>query len=144
MTTAAKTSFGTKIYKGGTGTPKTGGTLVEEVNSIELPEEVADAIEAVSHDATTAESIPGGLTDPGEVSFTLLYSGDTGQTAVRTALGAAASQWYINLAGGSSQKQLDFMAIVTSFKLGTAARGNAITATCKLRVTGAITFNTQS
>lgn len=143
MTTGAKTAHGTLIYRGGSSTPKTGGQVIEEVFNIELPEEVAEAIDASSHDVTTKEFIPGGLTDSGEVVVEMYYKAGTGQELMRGDRGGAATGYYINLAGGGTQKQLDFSALVTNFKLS-AGRGEAITARATLKITAAITFTAQS
>jgi len=146
MGTGAKTAFGTKIYVGGTGTPKTGGTLVEEVNNITLPEQVAEAIKTTSHDSTAGEYIPPGIAESGDVTIEMLYKAATGQELVRGDLNVDATQYYINLAGGSGQKQLDFLAFATNWNWGgaDAQSPDAIKVTATLKISGGIALNTQS
>ena len=146
MGTGAKTAFGTKIYVGGTGTPKTGGALVEEVTTITLPEQVAEAINATSHDSAAGEYIPPGIVLNGQVTAEMLYKAATGQELVRANLNVAATQYYINLAGGQNQKQLDFLAFCTNWAWGAAdAQGpDAIKATATIQISGGITLNTQA
>src|ERR1035437_977441 len=141
MTTAATKAFGTKLYIGGSATPKTGGTVVEEVFSLELPEALAKSVEVTSHDSTKGEHI-NSYVDEGEVTAQFRYSGATEQEVLRGLLGGVATQMYINLAGGTGKKQLDFMGLVQSFKL-TAPMDGAIEATSKIKITGVVTFNTQ-
>lgn len=142
MTTSARSGHGTLIYEGGTGTPKTGGTLIEEVTDIDLPDEVDETIEATSHDSTADEYIPSGCPNSGEVTVTGNWTGATGQAAMKADKGGAATQYYINLPGGSDQKQLDFMLLVNSFKI-TSDRKGVLQFTAKGRITGAITWTAQ-
>ena len=141
MTTSAIKGFGTKLYRGGSGTPKTGGTLVEEVFSFDLPEALAHMTEVTSHDSAKGEHIAT-YVDEGEVTIQMYYSAATGQELVRADLGGAATAYYINLAGATS-KQLDFSAIVSSFKPDAPMDGPT-QATAKMKITGAVTFTAQS
>lgn len=141
MATAATKAFGTKLYIGGSGTPTTGGTVLEEVSALDLPEALAKVVEVTSHDSTKAEFV-NSYVDEGEVGVTMLYSAATEQEAYRALVGGAATQMYINLAGGTGKKQLSFSGLVTSFKLGAELAG-AIQATSKIKITGPVTFNTQ-
>lgn len=147
MTTSAKTTYATKLYRGGSGSPKTGGTAIEEVQDLGLPEEVSEAINATSHDSSgVAEYIPSELIDGGEVTGTLLYSAATGQVALYGDLGGAAQGYYINFPGGSGKKQLDFSACVTRWKWGDAPAQtpDALKAEFTMKITGAVTVGTQS
>lgn len=143
MTTAAVAAHGTKIYRGGTGTPKTGGQVIEECHVVEPGEQTAPEIDATSHDSTSTEAILCSCVDNGEVNLEMHYDAGTGQELLRGDLGGSAQTWYINLAGGSGQKQLEFSGLVKQFKL-TAGRTDGIGATATIRVTGGVTWNTQS
>lgn len=143
MTTSARSGHGTLIYRGGSGTPKTGGTLIEEVTDIELPDEVDESIDATGHSSTADEYIPSECPNSGEVTVTGNYTHATGQEAMRGDNGGAATGYYVNLPGGADQKQLDFSLLVYSFKLVPNRKG-ALQFTAKGRITGGITWNTQS
>lgn len=142
MPTLASKGFGTKLYLGGAGTPLTAGTVLEEVFSIDLPDAVSKTAEATSHDSTKAEFI-NTYVDEGEITIQMRYSAATEQEVYRALLGGVATQMYINLAGGATKKQLGFLGLVTSFKLGAPLDG-AVEATSKVKITGPVTWNTQS
>lgn len=141
MTTAAKKAFGTKLYIGGSGTPNTGGTLIEEVTSIEPGEEAAKEVEVTSHDSTAAEYIASYI-DSGSVAIEGNYTAAAGQVLLKANLGAAASNYYVNLAGGTGQKQLSFSAFCSKWQVQAALDGG-IKYRATLRTTGAVTYNTQ-
>jgi hypothetical protein len=142
MTIAAK-AFGTKLYKGGsTANPSTGGTAIEKVFSMTMPSQEYAEIDVTSHDSAAAEYIAG-LLNNGTVEAQLHYTGETGQAALRAALGGDAAPYYINYAGGSGKPQLYFNAIPMAWKWGEAGKDNAIDATVTLRISGAVTVNTQ-
>ena len=143
MTTSATKAFGSKLYRGGSGTPKTSGTEIEEIFSIDPPEALCEMLEATSHDSTKGEHI-NSYVDEGDISIEMNYTAATGQEALRGDLGGDATGYYINLAGGSGYKQLDFSACVHSFKLGSLGIKDKITATAKLKITGAVTWTNQS
>jgi len=141
---SAKKAQGTKVYLGTSSTtyPKTGGTAIAEVQSITLPNQQVAAIDATSHDSTAAEVIAG-LPDNGEVSMEMLYVGSAGQAALRTNVGNT-QHFYINLAGGTNQPQIEFIALNQSWNWGSASgTGNeALKATATLRISGAVTVST--
>jgi len=141
MATAMRAAKGTLLYKGGTGTPKTGGTLIEEVAEIECPNQEAADIEATSHDSTAEEFINGIMAN-GTVTATVHYTGATGQAALNTALGGAAAQYYINLPGATSP-QLDFMGLCKSRQWLTPLKGG-LDAKYTIKVTGALSVTAQS
>jgi hypothetical protein len=141
MTTTATKGFGTKLYIGGTGTPLTSGTVVEQISNLDLPEALAKMAEVTSHDSTKAEHIAT-YVDEGEIGVEMLYSAATEQEVYRALVGGAATQMYINLAGGTGKKQLGFLGIVQSFKLGTPLDG-AVSASSKIKITGPVTWGTQ-
>lgn len=143
MTTSATKGFGTKLYIGGTATAtSSSGTLVEEVFSLDLPEALSKTAEVTSHDSTKGEHI-NTYVDEGEITAQMRYSGATEQEVLRGLLGGAATNMYINLAGGTGKKQLDFVGLVTGFKLSAPLDG-AIDATAKIKITGPVSFGTQS
>jgi len=143
MPSSAKSAFGTKLYRGGSGTPKTGGTLIEELTSIDPPEASDVDVDATSQDsASVSEDINSGCVDGGEITIEGNYTAAAGQELLRGDAGGAAQGYYINLAGGSGQKQLDFSANVKNFKLNLALR-DAIRFSAKLRITGAVTWTNQ-
>lgn len=145
MTTSAKSAFGTKLYRGGSGTPKTGGQLIEEVDSLGPPEGTDEVIPATSHDSTKTEAILAGCVDEGEITIEGFYVAGTGQELMRgTDLGGAAQGYYINLAGGSGQKQLDFSAVVHTFGVLTPDLKGAIRFRAVMKITGAVTWTNQS
>jgi hypothetical protein len=144
MTTAAKTAFGSKLYRGSSGTPRTGGQLIEEVTNLTLPDQVDPQFDATSHDSSADEFVNVGCLNNGNISVEMNYKAATGQELMRgTDLGGAATGYYVNLAGGSGQAQLYFSAAVKSFKLGAELKG-AIKATAVLTITGPVTWTTQS
>jgi len=143
MTTAATKAFGTKLYRGSSGTPRTGGQLIEELSNIDLPEAASKVAEVTSHDSTKGEHI-NTYVDEGEISIEGNYVAGTGQELLRgTDLGGAAVGYYVNLAGGSGAVQIYFSALVTSFKLAAPMDGQH-KFTAKLKITGAVTWTTQS
>ena len=142
MTTAAKSAHATQVQYGDGGSPELFTTLAEVVK-IEPPEQTATEIDATSHDSTSTEAILCSCVDNGEVNLEMHYDAGTGQELLRGDLGGSAQTWYINLAGGSGQKQLEFSGLVKQFKL-TAGRTDGIGATATIRVTGGVTWNTQS
>jgi len=142
MTTAAKSAFGTKLYRGGAGTPKTGGQLIEECDVVEPPESTDAEIKVTSHDSTDQEYILQGCVDAGEMNVSMNYKAGTGQELLRGDLGGAAQGYYINLPGGAGQKQLDFLALVKRFKLGSPIDGK-VAAEITMRITGPVTWTNQ-
>ena len=94
MTTGAKTAHGTQVQYGDAATPETFLT-VAEVIEIDPAEESAEPLDATSHDTTAKEFIPGGLTDSGEIAFTVNLTGGATQTAVHAKLGTAAANWQV-------------------------------------------------
>lgn len=143
MTTSATKGFGTKLYIGGTATAtSSSGTLVEEIFSLDLPEGLSKTAEVTSHDSTKAEHI-NTYVDEGEITAQGRYSAATEQEVLRGLVGGAATNMYINMAGGSGKKQLDFVGLVTSFKLSAPMDG-PIDFSAKIKVTGSVLFGTQS
>ena len=143
MTTSAQFAHGTKLYRGGTGTPKTGGQLIEECHVVEPPEQTATEIDATSHDSSSTEAILSSCVDNGEVNLEFHWTAATGQELLRGDLGGSATTYYINYAGGSGQKQLEFSGLCKSFKTS-AGRTDGLGGTATLRITGDVTWNTQS
>lgn len=145
MTTQAKTTFKTKAYYGGAGSPVTGGTLISEVVNHSLPEEVSEAINATSHDSGAAEYIPSELVDGGQVTLEMNYIGSASQLALRGYLGGTAHDFYINLPEAAGAPQLAFSALVTNWAWGEApAESPAVRrATATLKISGGVTLNTQ-
>ena len=143
MATSAVAAHGTKIYIGETGTPRTGGQVIEEVHNLDPPEQAAPEIDATSHDSVANEYILSSCEDSGEITLEMHYVAGTGQEQLRALLAGAATGFYINAAGGSGQAQLYFEALLKSFKLGSDRTGD-LQATAVLRVTDAITWTTQS
>ncbi|MFH1732452.1 MAG: hypothetical protein ABIF82_12495 [Planctomycetota bacterium] len=111
MATSARAAKGTLWYMGGSNTPKTGGTLVEEVVELSCPEEGYVELDATSHDSTAEEFI-NGIEQGGAFEATCNYTGATGQDLVDAALGGDATQMYINLPA-ADDPQLDFMGVVS-------------------------------
>lgn len=141
MTTSARTGKGCLLYIGGSGTPKTGGTLVEEVVEFDLPDEVYEQLDATSHDSTAAEFISS-FADGGELGITMNWTSATGQDALIALKGTDGSQYYINLPGGTGQAQLDFLGNISSDKFNPPLKG-VLTRALKIKVTNGITINTQ-
>jgi len=139
----AQKAFASKLYRGGSGTPKTGGQVIETGVDVTLPEALSEAVEVTSHDSTRGEHI-NTYVDEGEVVVTGPYTAATGQELARGDLGGVAGGWYINLAGGSGQKQLDFSAIVTGFGLTPAGLRDFVGFTLTLKITGVVTWTNQS
>ena len=143
MASSAKSAFGTKLYRGGSGTPKTSGQLVEEVASIEPADKTDEDVDVTSHDSVATEDINSGCPDEGEVIVEGVYVAGTGQELLRGDVAGAKQGYYVNLAGGSGQKQLDFNATVKSFSLQTGLR-DAIRFRARIKITEAVTWTNQS
>lgn len=139
----AKKAFGTQMHRGGSGTPKTGGQLIELATDITLPQELSEAIEVTSHDSTKGEHI-NSYADEGEIVLNGVYTAATGQELARGDVGGAAGGYYVNLAGGSGQKQLDFSCIVTGFGLQPAGLRDDLGYTLTVKITGVVTWTNQS
>ena len=144
MTTAATTAHGTLLYRGASGTPRSGGQLIEEVQTMGLPEHTDEVIDVTSHDSAAVERILRGCIDYGQIEITGFYSANTGQELVRgTDLGGSATGFYVNLAGGSGKVQIYFSAVVSAWQLVTDDPGG-IMYRAVLNITGAVTYTTQS
>ena len=143
MATSAVAAHGTKLYRGSSGTPRTGGQVIEEVFNLDPPEQTAPEIDATSHDSAAAEYILSSCLNNGELTIEMHYVAGTGQELLRGDHGGGPIGYYINTAGGSGQAQLYFTALVKSFKLGTG-REDSIKATAVLRITDTLTWTTQS
>jgi hypothetical protein len=139
----AQKAFGTKLYRGGSGTPKTGGQEIETTQEITLPQALSEVVETTAHSSTKATFL-NTYVDEGEIVAVGSYTAATGQELCRGDLGGAATGYYVNTAGGSGKKQLDFSALVTGFGLEPADLRGEIRYRATLKITGAVTWTNQS
>lgn len=143
MPSSAKAALGTKIYIGGTdGPPRTDGVLVEEVQEIDLPEGLAEQLDVTSHDSTAAEFLSTYL-DEGTITLDMNWTSATGQDALLALVGAAASAFYVNLAGGNGQLQMYFSGNVHFRKFGMGRKAHQAL-NVKIKITGPVSFSTQA
>jgi len=93
MTTAAKITFGNKIFIAAAPTAPT--TIVAEVLSITPPKQTREMQDATTHDSVAGaeEVIPEGTYNPGEIEVQMHYiAGSTADTAFIAALTSGALQ----------------------------------------------------
>jgi hypothetical protein len=141
MSTGAKAAFGSKFL--------IGSGAIEELYDIQPNDSVAKLVAVTSHDsAADANGVPidehlPTTVDEGEITLAGNYKAATNQEVLRNAKGGAARAMTFNLPGGSGNPKLTFSGIVSSFKLNTPL-ADRTTFTAKVKITGPVTWGTQS
>jgi hypothetical protein len=133
MTTKAKAAKGTFITRG--------GVRVAEVTSFGGLKGTLATADATSHDSTSAESV-GTMPDAGEVSLDLLFVGsDAAQQALEAdRAGVVLSAYVLTLPDhATNPTTFSFSAWATSFEVNPGGTGDAIKASCTLKISGPTT-----
>lgn len=117
--------------------------LVGNVSALSGPSFSKDEIEHTDMDSTAKEFF-GDLANPGEISVTLNKNfGDAGQDAARDDAQAQTQRNIrvirIDPADDSTLETVDFVGEVMEWTED-ATQGSAMTATCRIKISGAVTF----
>lgn len=141
MTTAAKTTFGTKVYMNPSPAPAT--ALVAELLSVTPPRASRDVIDATTHDSVggAEEVIPEGTYDPGQMPLSVNYiAGSTGDAAMTTAMtGGALQNVKLTVKTATGYQDWTFSGYVTEYGPDDMPVKGKQTASLTLKVSGAIT-----
>lgn len=141
MTTAAKTTFGTKVYMDAA--PTAAATLIGELLTVTPPKMSRATIDATSHDSVAGaeEVIAEGTYDPGQMPLTVNYiarsAADLAMTAAMT--GGALQNVKVQVKTAAGVENWTFSGIVTDYGPDDMPVKGKQTATMTLKVSGAIT-----
>ncbi|HEX8555778.1 MAG TPA: phage tail tube protein [Sphingomonas sp.] len=142
MTTAAKTTFGNKLFMAAAPTAAT--TAIAELLTFDPPKKTREKMDVTTHDSPegAGEIIVEGTYDPGELTGQVHYiAGSAGDTAMLTALTSGALQ-NIKLRSKSAagNEDMSVQGYVTSYGPdGMAVKGKQ-TAAFTIALTGAATY----
>jgi len=132
----AKTSFGVQLTRA--------GVAIAEITSLDPPSFKSETIDVTNHDSVgrMAEFI-GGLRSSDDVKVTgNLVLSDPGQTGLLADQADGLVHPYVIVFPAAWGASFNFSAVVTEFKPGTfTAKGDALTFTCNMKVSGAVTLN---
>ena len=139
MPTKARAGVGATLSTGNGASPQV-FTAVAGIVSISGPELSVEEIDATSLDSTGGykESIPG-MKDGGTVSFTMHFSNNAAQRALRAKLGATSTSVYRIVLPTSPECRITFDANLTSWSQTTEANA-PMTADVSLKISGAPTY----
>ncbi|MCK9569547.1 hypothetical protein M0R72_11460 [Candidatus Pacearchaeota archaeon] len=115
------------------------GNLIAEIDSISPPEVKRETIDSTNFDsADDAREFIAGLIDGGEMSFEANFiAGDTdGQVALESDLESGEAVAFVITFPTSITATFSFNAIVTSFKLLQMKKGEKVSFSCTVKVTG--------